>query len=211
MQQHQQEFDIRPLADGLHGLAGQAADAPGLFDAVAAGARRRSAGVRASGAVLAVGGVLGIAAGVAVWPSGSGAHVADVQSSVTFIATYHCPAEAPGDTSFSRTGPGKSLLAGTPVVATLCVYGFTESGTAVRAERIIGSDLKTLTHDLDHAKSSKSAPCTADLRNPKHRLVLQYLDGSTQDLLIDMSGCGTVEDGAQSVLLPTELRNRITS
>lgn len=215
MRQHHKEFDTRPLADGLHDLAGQAADAPGLFDAVAAGARRRSAGVRASGAVLAVGGVLGIAAGVAAWPSGSGpapgADEAKLQSSVAMVATYRCPAESPGDTSRSRTGSGKPLLTGTPIVATLCVYELTDSGTAVRAERIMGSDLKVLIHDLDHAKSSESAICTEELRNPEHRLVLQYVDGSAQDLVIDMSGCGTVRSATKSVLLPAGLRQRITS
>jgi hypothetical protein len=211
MQQHQQEFDTRPLADGLHDLAGQAADAPGLFDAVAAGARRRSARVRRSGAVLAVGGVLGIAAGVAAWPSGSGAHEATLQSSVTSISTLHCPADPPGDSSLSDTGASKPLIVGTPVAATLCVYGFDNSGTTVRTERITGSDLRALTNDLAHGKSSTSAACTLEKRNPMHRLILQYADGSKQDLAIDMSGCGRVGTGTRSVLLPTELRQRITS
>jgi|GEM_PF-3255733 len=210
MPQHQ-EFDTRPLADGLHDLAGQAADVPGLFDAVAADARRRSARVRASGAVLAVGGVLGIAAGVAAWPSGSGAHVAALQSSVTSVGTFHCPADPPGDSSLSSPGAGKPLAVGSPVAATLCVYGFNDTGTTVRTDRITGSALRALVHDLAHGKSSTSAACTLEKRNPMHRLILQYPDGSTQDLTIDMSGCGTVGSGTRSVLLPTDLRQLIRS
>lgn len=211
MRQHQQEFDTRPLADGLHDLAAQAADAPALFDAVAAGARRRSARVRASGAVLAVCGVLGIAASVAAWPSASGAHETSLQSAVTSVGTFQCPADPPGDSSLSHAGAGKPLAVGSPVVATLCVYGFNDTGTTVRPRRITGSDLEALVHDLAHGKSSTSAACTLEKRNPMHRLILQYPDGSTQDLTIDMSGCGTVGSGSRSILLPTGLRRLITS
>ena len=208
MSQQEQEFDTRPLADGLRGLAGQAADAPGLFEAVAAGVRRRSARVRASGTVLAVASVLAVAGGVAAWPSSSGPDGATtVARSNSFIAAAHCPAQSPDDVRTS--GPADRLFTGTPAAATLCIYGITETGIKLHPESITGADLRKLTHDLAHGKSAETATCTLQRINPEHLLILQYADGSTQDLVIDLSGCGTVGTGKRAVVLPNELRQRI--
>ncbi|WP_194911482.1 hypothetical protein [Catenulispora rubra] len=209
MSQQEQDFDTRPLADGLRELAGQAADAPGLFEAVSAGARRRSARVRASGAVLAVGGVLAVAGGVAAWPSPSGGTGAVTTDSAHAIAQAHCPAQPPGD--IRPSGSAGRLFTGTPGAATLCVYGLTETSTTMRSESITGSALTSLTRGLAHGKDPDSAICTMELINPEHLLILQYADGSTQELVIDMSGCGTVGNKAHRVLLPNDLRKLITA
>ncbi|MEY9854571.1 hypothetical protein ABH935_000168 [Catenulispora sp. GAS73] len=209
MSQQEQDFDTRPLADGLRDLAGQAADAPGLFEAVSAGARRRSARVRASGAVLAVGGVLAVAGGVAAWPSPSGGNNTAAADSAHTIVPAHCPAQPPGN--IRPSGPAGRLFTGTPDAATLCVYGFTETSTTMRSESITGSTLTSLTRGLAHGKDANSAICTSELRNPEHLLILQYADGSTQELVIDMSGCGTVGTGTHQVLLPDDLRRLITA
>lgn len=207
MQQY--DLDARPLAEGLHELADQAADAPGLFDAVSAGARRRSARVRVSGAVLAVGGVLGVAAGVATWPLSGAPNVVTDASRATSIAPYRCPAEPPVyGRPFRTPGPSDRLFTGTPAAATLCVYKLTETATVVHPEQITGSEFKTLAHDLAQAKPGPLY-CPEVVRDhPEHLLVLQYPDGSTQPLVI-MSGCGTVGNGTWSALLPTELRKRL--
>lgn len=205
-----QEFDTRPLADGLHDLAGQAADAPGLFDAVAAGARRRSARVRASGAVLAVGGVLGIAAGVAAWPSGPGSQTPSLASKGP-VAHVECPSTPPVSKGSPYAEPPAHLPVGIPAAATLCIYKITDNGITARQEVITGSALKALTDDLKHAKSAASALCTAERINPTHELVMQYPGGYLQTLVIDLSGCGTVGNGNWAVLLPTELRQLIRS
>ncbi|MEY9934600.1 hypothetical protein ABH926_009268 [Catenulispora sp. GP43] len=198
----QQDFDTRPLAEGLRDLAGQAADAPGLFDAVAAGARRRSARLRVSGAVLAVGGVLGVAAGVAAWQSASGAGDA---VSTAAVAPARCPDLPP--TAVRSKGPGGRLYSGTPAAATLCVYGFSDSqsGMSARADQITGSSLKTLIHVLTHARTPGSQICTAQAVNPEQLLIMQFPDGSSQDLVVNLSGCGTVTNGDRTVLLPKEL------
>ncbi|MEY9906084.1 hypothetical protein ABIA35_002301 [Catenulispora sp. MAP12-49] len=201
-QQNVPDFDTRPLAEGLRELAGQAADTPGLFDAVAAGARRRSARLRVSGAVLAVGGVLGIAAGVAAWLPASGA--GDAISSAA-VAPARCPEQAP--TGVRSDGPANRLYSGTPAAATLCVYGYSarQSGASVRADQITGSSFKTLIHVLTRARTPGSQMCTAQAVNPEQLLVVQFPDGSSQDLVINLSGCGTVTNGVRTVLLPREL------
>jgi len=208
MSQQEQDFDTRPLADGLRELAGQAADAPGLFDAVSAGARRRSARLRTSGAVLAVGGVLAVAGGVAAWPALSGGSHGVTADSAHSIAQAHCPAQPPDGNR--PAGPAGRLFTGTPGAATLCVYGFTETSTTLRSASITGSALTSLTRGLAHGKDPDSAICTMELKNPEHLLILEYADGSTQDLVIDMSGCGTVGTATHRVLLPDDLRKRIT-
>jgi hypothetical protein len=210
MSQQEQEFDTRPLADGLRDLAGQAADAPGLFEAVSAGARRRSARVRASGVVLAVGGVLAVVGGVAAWPSLSGPDNAiTTEASTHAVAQAHCPAQSPNGAP--AKGPADRLFTGTPAAATLCVYGFTSTSDTLHPESITGSALTSLTHDLAREKDAGSATCLDERINPEHLLILQYADGSTQELVIDMSGCGTVGNGTRSVLLPNDLRHRITA
>lgn len=210
MSETEQEFDSRPLVEGLHELAGQAAAAPGLFEAVAVGARRRRARVRAaSGAVLAVGGVLAVAGGAAVWPSSGAGGQAATMAATHSIAPVRCPADSPRGPH--GKGPADRLFTGTPAAATLCIYGVTVNGIVLHPESIGGSDLAKLTRDLAHAKSSTNATCTLELINPEHLLVLQYADGSTQELVINMSGCGTVENGSRSVLLPNGLRQRITA
>lgn len=210
MSQQEQDFDTRPLADGLRDLAGQAADAPGLFEAVSAGARRRSARVRASGAVLAVGGVLAVAGGVAAWPSLTGGNGATTTAATnSSVALAQCPAQSPGNNRAS--GPADQMFTGTPDAATLCIYGFTNTGTSVHPESITGSALTSLVRELLHGKDARSAVCTDELVNPEHMLILQYADGSTQSLVIDMSGCATVGTGLHLVLLPDDLRRLITA
>jgi hypothetical protein len=116
-----------------------------------------------------------------------------------------CPAEPPENVP--HPGPSDKLLSGHPGAATLCLYGFSQSGsTLVDPVDIAGSQWSSMLNALRSAQKQGNTACTAEKIDPRHLLILRYSD-HTADLVIDLSGCGTVSNGSAERLLPSLVRD----
>lgn len=199
---------------GLRAMAEDAPAAPGLFDAVAEGARRRHAARVRTGSALAVAGM--VAAGAVWW--GASSHEADPEPHPTATAPpASTTSESPSFRSFPalacpttvgvpRTaGASDHLLdASSAYLGTLCET----SGGKVTAVRLAPMDLVTLMHDLAKAPPTPVGYCYPDEDPvPKSSLILRYAGLPDQELLVAGLTCGIVTNGAYAVIMPDDLMN----
>ncbi|MBO0880947.1 MAG: hypothetical protein J2P17_11510 [Mycobacterium sp.] len=193
----------RQLSEALRELVAEPVTRPGLFERVAARARRSR---RRRFLTSAVAATITVLVGVAAWMLPHPTTPA-VSSSASPVG---CPATAPQ--SLAPAQPADAavrLVPGAPSVATVCRYhGFNQTvprGTLARRAIVRGNTLAALVAGLNTAPLDRGVPstCVVDF-GEAILIVFGYASGPPVTVSIDVGGCRFARNGQQLVWRVTE-------